>query len=150
MTRVLIALLVLLAGTAPALAQVPVTVTADQFTVEESASEAVFTGNVKIVRTGLTVWAERVVVQYGEGGIQDIESFTATGRVRLKTDDQDATGDRAVFDPAAQLLRLTGNVVVTNEAGQVSGPDLVVNLKDNSSVFSGGKGGRVTGVFKPQ
>ena len=79
-----------------------------------------------------------------------IKSFTATGGVRIKTPDQDATGDKAVYDPKTQLLRLTGNVMVVNATGTVGSPDLVVDLETNDSTFTGGKGGRVTGVFTPQ
>jgi lipopolysaccharide export system protein LptA len=74
----------------------------------------------------------------------------ATGKVRLKTKDQDATGDRAVFDPKTNMLRMTGNVVVVNATGTLAGPELTVNLTDNSTVFNSGKGGRVTGVFSTQ
>jgi lipopolysaccharide export system protein LptA len=150
MRRLLCAISLLMLGTAAALAQSQVKVTSDVFVVEEAASEAVFTGNVVVERTGLTVWADEVVVEYAEGGMEEIESFVATGSVRLKTPDQDATGDWAHFDPDTQLLRLTGNVVVVNEAGTVEGPELLVNLEDNSSVFTGSDGARVTGVFTAQ
>lgn len=134
----------------PALAATPVKVTADRFVVDEVKHQATFTGNVIVVRAGLTVWAEEVVVDYGAAGTDNIETFTATGKVRIKTPDQDATGDRAVFDPATQILRLTGNVQVVNVAGTLKGPELVIDLGKHTSVFSGSGGGRVTGVFTPQ
>jgi lipopolysaccharide export system protein LptA len=148
--RLLAATVAVLAGlmTAPVLAQV--TITADSFMVDEANSEATFTGNVEVVYTGLRVWANKVVADYAEGSMENIRSFTATGNVRLKTDDQDATGDRAVFDPKTQVLRLLGNVRVVNAAGTLNGPELVVDLANNTSVFSGGSGGRVTGVFSTQ
>jgi lipopolysaccharide export system protein LptA len=60
-------------------------------------------------------------------------------------------GDRAVFDPDAQTVRVSGNVRVSNAQGEVNGPELVINLKQNTTVFQAGKGGgRVTGVFTPQ
>lgn len=133
-----------------ALAADPIKITADTFEVREADGEAVFTGNVVVVRTGLTVWADKVVVDYGEGGPENIKSFVASGNVRLKTEDQDATGDRAVFDPGTQILRLQGNVTVVNASGTLNGPELQINLADNTTVFTGGKGGRVTGVFKTQ
>ena len=133
-----------------ALAASPVKITADTFVINEAKTEAVFTGNVVAVRPGLTVWADEVVVDYGEGGLENIKSFTATGHVRLKTEDQDATGDRATFNPQTQILRLLGNVTVVNAAGTLNGPELQINLADNTTVFSGGSGGRVTGVFNTQ
>ncbi len=149
----LIAGLLVLAAAAGALGAGadPVKITADQFVIDDTAHVATFTGKVIVKRsTSLTVWAPKVVVDYGDGGPSNIKSFVATGGVRIKTTDQDATGDKAVYDPDKQILRLTGNVMVTNSTGTVGGPELVVNLATNTSVFTGGKGGRVTGVFTPK
>lgn len=140
----LVALLVL---AAPVLAANPVQISADQFVVDEAKKEAVFSGNVVLKRTDLTVWAAQVVVIYGEGGLENIQTLTASGGVRLKTSEQDATGDRASFNPNTQIFRLSGNVTVTNSAGTLNGPELVINLADKTSVFSSTGGGRVTGVF---
>lgn len=144
----LVLLLSLLAH--PALAQQPVEITADLFTVDENSQEAVFTGNVVVVHPSVKVWAEKVVALYGEGGTTDIESFEATGSVRLETPEQNATGDRAVFTPGDQLLRLTGNVQVINSGGTIDAAELVVNLETNVSTFTSTGGGRVTGVFTSQ
>lgn len=135
---------------APALGASPVNVTADSFVVDQAASEATFTGNVVVVRSDLTVWADKVVVEYGAGGVEDVDNIIATGNVRLKTETQDATGDRATFDPSSQILRLTGNVTVVNSAGTLNGPELVINLVEQTTVFSSQGGGRVTGVFTAQ
>jgi len=127
-----------------------VEITADTFVVEEASREAVFTGNVVVRHPTVNVWADKVVATYGEGGTSDIESFEATGNVRLETDEQTATGERAVFTPGDQMLRLTGNVKVTNSGGTVNAGELVVNLATNVSTFTAGEGGRVTGVFTSQ
>jgi lipopolysaccharide export system protein LptA len=144
------ALLLSLLG-APALAQSPVEITSDLFVMNESVREAVFTGNVVVVHPTVTVWAPKVVATYGEGGTSDIQTFIASGgNVRLKTKDQDATGDQATYSPGDQLLRLTGNVTVLNASGTVNATELVVNLATNVSTFTSTGGGRVTGVFTSQ
>ncbi len=128
----------------------PVEITADLFTVDENTSEAVFTGNVEVVHPSVNVWADKVVAIYGEGGTTDIESFVATGTVKLETPEQVATGEQAVFTPADQMLRLTGNVEVVNSGGTIDAGELVVNLATNVSTFTSESGGRVTGVFSSQ
>lgn len=143
----LISLLGLVLFALPAMAQQAVEITSDVFTVEETKREAIFTGNVVVVHPTVTVWAPTVVATYGDAGTSDIRTFVASGGVRLKTSDQDATGDQAVFTPGDQLLRLTGNVKVTNSGGTVESTELVVNLATDVSTFTGGNGGRVTGIF---
>ena len=129
--------LVLLAITLPALAQNRVEITADQTVMNDSAREVTFTGDVIVIHPTVTVWAPKVIATYGEGGTTDIKTFVATGgNVRLKTAEQDATGEHAVYTPGDQLLRLTGN--------------MVVNLATNVSTFTSSGGGRVTGVFTSQ
>lgn len=146
--RLSLALCALLMVT-PAFAQQKVNITADLFTIDEATHLAVFTGNVVVNHPAVTVNAPKVVATYGDG-TSDIKSFEATGEVRLQTSDQTATGERAVFTPGDQLLRLTGNVQVTNSGGTVNASELVVNLKTNVSTFTSGGSGRVTGVFTSQ
>ena len=153
MRRLLCLLLVSLLVLTPARAQEekdPVKITADLFVVDETSKVATFTGKVVVIRKDLTVWAPKVVVDYGEEGPSSIKSFVASGGVRIKTKDQDATGDRAIYDPTGQTLRVTGNVMVINASSTVGGPDLLIDLNANTTTFTGGKGGRVTGVFTPQ
>jgi lipopolysaccharide export system protein LptA len=133
----------------PALAADPVKITADKFVVDETTNVATFTGNVVVVRKTLTVWAPKVVVDYGEGGPSDINSFIASGGVRIKTSEQDVTGDRAIYDPNTEKLRVTGNVMVVNSSSTVGSGDMIVDLNTDTTTFTGG-GGRVTGVFTPK
>lgn len=146
----LFAFLALALAATPALAQQEVNITADLFTLDEQTSTAVFTGNVVVVHPTVTVWAPKVVATYGAGGTSDIKTFEATGAVKPETTDQTATGQRAVFTPGDQLLRLTGDVVVVNAGGTVNSDELVVNLETNVSTFTSGQKGRVTGVFTSQ
>ncbi|MET3927340.1 LptA/OstA family protein [Devosia sp. 2618] len=151
MTKRLLLIAALSLLSMPAWAQQKVEITADVFTVEESASEAVFTGNVVVIHPSVKVWADKVVAIYGAAGPSDIESFVATGKVvKLVTPEQTATGERAVFTPGDQLLRLTGNVLVVNSGGTVGSQELVVNLETNVSTFTSSGGGRVTGIFNSQ
>jgi lipopolysaccharide export system protein LptA len=148
--RLILALLFALVA-APALAEgTPVKVTADSFVVDQGASYATFSGNVVVVRGSMTLWADKVVVNYGKGGESDIDGLDATGHVRIKTTGQEATGKRAVFTPDDSIVRMTGDVTVKNAQGTMTGPALTINLASNTSVFQGSEGGRVTGVFTPQ
>src|SRR5690606_2961203 len=81
MIRLAALLVALLAFAGVAHAESPVEVTADTFTVDQAKSEALFSGNVVVKRSDLTVWAERVLVTFGEGGLENIQHIVATGRV---------------------------------------------------------------------
>jgi lipopolysaccharide export system protein LptA len=134
------------AGSATPAAPTKVVITGDHFVVDDAKHQATFAGNVVVEETGITLKANQVVGLYGSAGPSSISSFVATGSVVILTPDQQATGDKAVFDPKTRLLTLTGNVVVTSKTGQVQSTRLVVDLKTKKSTFSAA-GGRVTGVF---
>lgn len=148
MKRLIVLALAALLLAGPALGADKVEVSGDSFVVDEAKSQSVFSGNVVVSHPSVKVWASQVEVQYGAGGPSDIKSFVARGAVKLETREQTATGDLAVFDPRTQILTLSGNVKVTNATGTVDAPQLTVDIKNNTSTFTGSKsGGRVTGVF---
>lgn len=150
MKRLAAIMLAVLCGMGAAAQSDPIKITGDKFVINDSDHTATFTGKVVVLKTKLTVWAAKVVVDYGAGGPSDIKSFVATGNVRIKTPEQDATGQKAVYDPNSQMLHLTGSVIVVNATGTVGSPELIVNLGTNVSTFTGSTGGRVTGVFTPK
>ena len=88
MMRLLAVALALFALALPVGAQEadPVNITADNFVVDDAARVATFTGGVVVKRKKLTVWAPKVVVEYGENGPSSVKSFVASGGVRIKTD----------------------------------------------------------------
>ena len=144
-------LLASLAAPLPALAADKVVITGDSFVVDDAKHQAVFTGNVVVTQAQMKLTADKVVAYYGSGGARNITSVEALAHVKIVNPTETAVGERAVYDPKARLLRLTGNVVVNNATGQVQGAELVIDLNKNTSVFTGNKkGGRVTGVFTPQ
>lgn len=149
--RVVLALLAVFVFVHPGLAQTEdeVEVTADRFVVNEGDSEATFTGNVVINQPDLMVWADTVIVKYGPGGPSDLQDFEAIGNVRIRQPEQSATGERGTYNPKTKILRLLGNVRVTNDSGTVTGPELIVNIATGNSEFPTQNGGRVTGIFKP-
>lgn len=145
-------LVLLLLGMAqPALAEpVPVKITADTFEIAQNEKQATFSGKVVVTRGTLTLTADSVTVFYGTDGEGDIDRMVATGNVRVESDGQKAKGDRAEFDPATRIIRISGHVTVTNAQGTMNGPELLIDLSGKSSTFSSGKGGRVSGVFTPK
>ncbi|HVW54115.1 MAG TPA: LptA/OstA family protein [Rhizobiaceae bacterium] len=88
----------------------------------------------------------------GEGGIalggaSDIDHIEVDGKVYVKSQDQQATGDRGTFDMKTQILTLSGKqVVLTQGQNVVVGCKLVANLKTGQSKLDGCGG---TGASSP-
>ena len=101
--------------------------------------------------TGLTVWADKVVVDYGEGGADRHRELHATGNVRIKTDGPDRHRRRGdLRSRRRRSCTLTGNVTVVNAQGTLNGPELTVNLATNTSTFYGGNAAAASPASSPR
>ena len=139
----------------------PVQIQADKLDVLDNQGQAVFQGNVEVVQGELSLRSARMTVFYkgggeggegessaapasGLGGAGDIERIEADGGVRVRSGEQVATGDRATFDMASEVVTLSGSEVVLTDAGNVvRGCRLVVALKTGEATVEPCAKGRV-------
>jgi lipopolysaccharide export system protein LptA len=68
-----------------------------------------------------------------------VSRLEAGPKVVVRSKDQTATGDRAVFEMDKDLITMTGNVVLTQGANIVHGARLVVNTKTKLGRMEGGR-----------
>ena len=135
----------------------PVDVAADRIEVQDRANRAVFAGNVHVVQQGLVMDAARVTVAYASSnGDPAIQRIDATGGVTVKSADQNARGNSAIYDLNRRIITMLGGVTLVQGGNTVRGGRLVIDLNSGRSVIDGsaaggatvtGKGGRVTGRF---
>lgn len=158
MIRLAVLLLATVAG--PAGAQLrnhnsnaPVDIDADRIEVQYRADRASFSGNVRVRQGGLALDAARLTVAYasGGGGVA-IQRLDASGGVTVRSAEETARGDVAIYDLNRRIITLVGGVVLTQGANVVRGGRLVMDLTSGRSVLDGGGaattgGGRVSGRF---
>ena len=135
----------------------PVDVQADRIEVQDRADRAVFTGNVHVVQTDMTMDTPRLTVAYanaqGGAGNPQIQRLDASGGVVVKSPSETAKGDFGIYDLNRKLITLIGNVQLNREQNQVNGSRLVIDLNSGRAVVDGGppgvnsSGGRVSGHF---
>lgn len=142
----------------------PVDVEADRIEVQDRADRAIFSGNVRVKQTDLTLQSARLTVAYaggaGSGGTQ-IQRLDAAGGVIVTSPTERATGNFAIYDLNRKLITMLGDVRLVRGDSNVQGGRLVIDLNtgratvDGSAVggaggVTGGRGGRVTGRFTVQ
>lgn len=133
----------------------PIDFSADHAEVLNRDNLALLSGNVSIRQGRLTLNAERVRMSYtaGNGGTA-LNRLDARGSVKVTTPSETATGDVGIYDVAAKLITLSGNVQVKNRDGsQSKGQRIVWNLATGSINYGArlpGQAagpGQVTGTF---
>jgi lipopolysaccharide export system protein LptA len=135
----------------------PIDIQADALEVRDAERVAIFTGNVLLSQGEVTMRTKELKVFYTggaeAGGSQDIDRLEAVGQVVVTSGDQQATGEKGVFESSKNLVTLSGDVVLTQGQNVLRGSTLVVDLaKGTSQVLSDGKGDagqRVQGLFRP-
>lgn len=155
------------AFSAPAVAQVsglkgfdsnaPIDVDAARIELQDSASQAVFSGDVVIRQGALTLYADSVKVLYVRtGNDTQMQRLDARGNVRLVSPTEKATGNAAIYDVKGRIITMTGNVTLNRGGSNLQGQRLVLNLATGQSSFDarggaaakpGAPAGRVTGRF---
>lgn len=125
-------------------AALPVEVSADSLTVNQTDGSALFEGNVIAVQGDLRLTAGAVQVRYAQGG-GAIETLTATGGVTLVSATDAAESREAVYSVQTGSVVMTGDVLLTQGRNAISGERLVLDL----TAGTGRMEGRVQTVFTP-
>lgn len=142
----------------------PIKIDADRLDVFDKESRAVFAGNVVAVQGKTTIRCSKMTIHYanrsqgapgqaarptpaaagaGDGGIKRLE---CDGPVTVTSEDQVASGDKAVFDREKDTVVLTGKVALAKGQNVTRGDRLLYNTKTGIANIDGG---RVQGFFVP-
>ncbi|MDX5361277.1 MAG: lipopolysaccharide transport periplasmic protein LptA [Alphaproteobacteria bacterium] len=130
----------------------PIEITADSLEVLQQEKRAIFAGKVDVVQGDIRLRTERLRVAYSgdpqtDGG--EITELRAEGGVIVTSGREKATGATALYDVASRTIRMTGDVVLTQDETVIRGQELVIDLATGRSKLSGGsEGGRVRSIFK--
>jgi len=119
----------------------PVTVQADHLDVWHDKKEALFTGDVHLVRDDFELFCDRLRTFYEEGG--SIERGVAVGHVRMRQGGKHGRADRAILDNKRQILTLMGHARMEQPGGRIEGATIVHNIRTKTTEVRPGKGGRV-------
>jgi lipopolysaccharide export system protein LptA len=130
----------------------PIAVNADSFLADLKGETGTYTGNVIVTQGEVKLHADEVTVLAPGGRASRME---AKGHVIVDSPSGQALGDNGVYDVAAQNLRLTGHVVLTQDANVMRGSELQVSMATGIATLSaapqtpGEAPGRVQGLFVP-
>ena len=83
----------------------------------------------------------------GPGGSSSIRRLEAKGSVVVTQKEQVVTGETAIFDTKANLITMTGGVVLTQCKNVLRGDRLLVDMTTGVSRVEVDGGGRVQGLF---
>lgn len=152
----------------------PIQIEAASLEMRDKKKEATFAGNVKVVQGDTTMTSKTLVVFYdqatapatpppaptkaakssapmqsatpGPGGSSSIRRLEARGSVVVTQKDQVVTGETAIFDTKANLITMTGGIVLTQCKNVLRGDRLKVDMTTGVSRVESDSG-KVQGMF---
>ncbi|GHC79941.1 lipopolysaccharide transport periplasmic protein LptA [Limoniibacter endophyticus] len=141
----------------------PIEIESDRLEVRDAERVAVFSGNVQATQGPTVMRAGRMVVHYRTEGADastssqggNIERLEVEQKVYVKSENRVATGDRATFDMATEVLIMTGEKVVLSEGDNVlTGCKLTIQMNSGKADLEGCKSqqsgsGRVRMLLQP-
>ncbi|MGO4831271.1 LptA/OstA family protein [Rhizobiaceae sp. 2RAB30] len=140
----------------------PIQIESNKLEVRQNENMAIFSGDVTVVQGKTLLKAGKMTVFYAKGtgsvatGSANIDKLEVDDKVYVKSETQEATGDRGVFDMKNEVLVLTGDkVVLTDGPNVLVGCKLTVHMKSGEANFDGcdkpgGGSGRVIMSLTPQ
>lgn len=140
----------------------PIQIESNKLEVRQNENMAIFSGDVTVVQGKTLLKAGKMTVYYAKGtgsaatGSANIDKLEVDDKVYVKSETQEATGDRGVFDMKKEVLVLTGDkVVLTDGPNVLVGCKLTVHMKSGEANFDGcekpgGGTGRVIMSLTPQ
>lgn len=134
----------------------PIQIEADRLEVEDKKGIAYFKGNVNVVQGSTILKAGSLRVYYfsGKNGgspNSKIRKIEASGGVAVRSKDQNATADSAVFNMQAETVVMKGHVVISQGPNIAAGCVLRVDMKTGAGKLEPCKkgGGRVKILLNP-
>ncbi len=131
----------------------PIQIEADRLEVRDAEKLAIYSGHVRVLQGGALLEAPVLRVFYTKDSEQgstagatqssiagsQVSRLEAGPGVTVRSGDQVATADQAVFEMATDLVTMTGNVLLTQGENVVRGERLVVNLTTKIGRMEGGR-----------
>lgn len=126
----------------------PITIKSNQLAADNKNKTAVFSGKVVAKQGDITIYADKVTINYGEKK-GEVDKIIAEGTVRIVQENRTGTAAHAVYDSREGRITLTGSPRVMQGDDTISGDNITYYIDEDRSVVSGGSGHRVEAVIQP-
>tara|TARA_B100001173_G_scaffold24392_1_gene19318 strand:- start:738 stop:1202 length:465 start_codon:yes stop_codon:yes gene_type:complete len=125
-----------------------INIISDKLNIEMNERKSIFTGNVYAHNENLKLWSDKMIV-YLKIDEDEIKKVLASGNVKIirLVEGSEIYGDIANYSLKEEVIVITGNVIVKENGNQVSGNELVVDLKNSSSIMSSSDSNRVEAII---
>tara|TARA_B110000003_G_scaffold54937_1_gene54938 strand:- start:4534 stop:5016 length:483 start_codon:yes stop_codon:yes gene_type:complete len=114
----------------------PVEITANNLSINQSSNSAIFEGTAYVGQGSLRLSADKIVVNYNQD-TGKVTSVEATGKVVFTNGEDIAEAESAIYKIDSGLLSMSGNVLLVQGKSTISGNYLDMDILKNIANLSG-------------
>lgn len=114
----------------------PVEITANSLSINQSSNSATFEGTAYVGQGSLRLSADKIVVSYNQD-TGKVTSIEATGKVVFTNGEDIAEAENAVYKIDNGILKMTGSVLLIQGKTTISGNYLDMDILRNIANLSG-------------
>ena len=121
-----------------------INIISNQLNIEMNERKSIFTGDVYAHNEDLKVWSDKMIINL-KLEKNEIKEILASGNVKIirLVEGSEIYGDNANYFIEEEIIIVTGNVAVEENGNKIMGNELVVDLKNSSSIMKGTNSNRV-------
>nr|WP_321514262.1 lipopolysaccharide transport periplasmic protein LptA [uncultured Pseudodesulfovibrio sp.] len=132
--------------------RMPVKISSDRMTYDETGKVVSFVGNVVAEHGQLTLWADNLSAYLASKSgkkftADSVDRIIAEGNVRAQKGTAEGTCGKLTYFVNDQLLQMEQNPLLQDGPNSLTGEIIKFDIKDNRSEVEGGKGQRVKAIF---
>ena len=115
----------------------PIEITSNRMRSENGGQKIIFSGNVSVIKEGMTITSDIIEV-YNTLDKKQTQEIVAIGNVNISRGDKKAKGDRAVYLEQLQKIILTGNPKAVAWQGDdiIEGREMIFVMKKDRFVVN--------------
>ena len=119
-----------------------INIEADQLITKQNLLKSEFNGNVYANDGVNHFWGDKMTIYYDEK--KEIKLINLKENVKIKSINEEATGNFASYDPKNELIEIIGDVIVYKDKNVLYGDKLTIDLISSTSIIKGTKDKQVS------
>lgn len=117
-------------------------INSDKLIIKENQLISEFIGNAYARNGENHFWGNKILVNYDND--KKIKLITIIRNVKIVRLNEEIFGDKAIYDPKLEKIKISGNVSIIQDGNILSGSELIVDLINSTSIIEGNNGKQVS------
>ena len=114
----------------------------DKLIIKKNPLISEFIGNAYARNSENQFWGNKILINYDND--KKIKLITIIRNVKIVRPNEEIFGDKAIYDPKLEKIKISGNVSIIQDGNILSGSELIVDLINSTSIIVGNNGKQVS------